>query len=136
VGTAINFPNKDAIRHHVYSFSPPRIFELELYSGEPAAPVSFEKPGLVTMGCNIHDSMLAYLYVVDSPHFALTDEHGIAVLDGLPRGPQHIGTWHYRMTGEPGPAHQLVTLGERAIVVESVIELNAESPQPPPLEDY
>src|SRR5882672_5225476 len=73
VGTAISFPNKDNIRHHVYSFSPAKKFELPLYKGVPAAPIVFDKPGVVVLGCNIHDWMIAYVYVVESPWFGKTE---------------------------------------------------------------
>lgn len=79
-GTHINFPNEDSFRHHVYSFSPAKKFELKLYSGVPTNPVQFDQAGVVTMGCNIHDSMLGYIYIVDTPFFAKTDDKGRAVL--------------------------------------------------------
>ena len=85
VGTAIAFPNKDNIRHHVYSFSPARVFSLKLYSGTPAEPVVFDKPGEVVLGCNIHDNLLAYVYVVDTPYFAKTDAAGAAKIGGRSR---------------------------------------------------
>src|SRR5260221_2230684 len=68
-GTAVTFPNSDNVRHQVYSFSPAKKFQLPLYSGTPAAPVVFDKAGVVTIGCNIHDQMSAYLLVVDTPFF-------------------------------------------------------------------
>ena len=66
-GSFVQFPNKDHIRHHVYSFSAPSKFELPLYMGTPAQPVLFDKPGVVKLGCNIHDWMIGYVYVTDSP---------------------------------------------------------------------
>ncbi|HSI44674.1 MAG TPA: methylamine utilization protein [Methylophilus sp.] len=79
-GTNINFPNEDSFRHHVYSFSPAKKFELKLYSGVPTNPVQFDQAGVVTLGCNIHDSMLGYIYIVDTPFFAKTDDKGRAAL--------------------------------------------------------
>lgn len=79
-GTRIAFPNEDSVRHHVYSFSPAKKFELKLYSGVPTEPVLFDQAGLVTLGCNIHDSMLGYIYVVDTPYFVKTDDKGKAAL--------------------------------------------------------
>ena len=67
VGSPVYFPNKDDVRHHVYSFSPAKRFELPLYSGTPAAPVVFDRPGIVAIGCNIHDWMLGYIYVAETP---------------------------------------------------------------------
>ena len=79
-GTRIEFPNRDTVSHHVYSFANPNSFELPLYKGEAKPTVQFEHAGLVTLGCNIHDSMLGYILVVDSPHFAVTDHDGVATL--------------------------------------------------------
>ncbi|WP_444849479.1 methylamine utilization protein [Methylophilus sp.] len=79
-GTNISFPNEDSFRHHVYSFSPAKKFELKLYSGVPTNPLPFEQAGVVTLGCNIHDSMLGYIYIVDTPFFAKTDDKGRAML--------------------------------------------------------
>lgn len=64
-GAEISFPNNDTVRHHVYSFSKPKPFELKLYSGTPGSPVLFDKPGTVVVGCNIHDQMLAYIQIVE-----------------------------------------------------------------------
>jgi plastocyanin len=91
-GTAVNFPNLDTVRHHVYSFSPIKTFEIKLYAGTPAAPVVFDKPGTATMGCNIHDRMLAYIHVVDTPYFGVTDAQGQLSLD-VPPGEHRIQIW-------------------------------------------
>lgn len=96
-GAAVSFPNRDNIEHDVYSFSPAKRFELHLYHGIPAKPVVFDKPGLVVMGCNIHDQMIAYLLVVDTPWFAKTDARGQAAIDDLPAGAYRMTVWHYRM---------------------------------------
>ena len=92
-GTAVNFPNRDRMRHHVYSFSPAKRFELRLYSGTPAEPVLFDKPGLVVLGCNIHDWMVGYLYITDAPLFAVTDALGRVNFE-LPPGDYQLGLWH------------------------------------------
>ena len=96
-GTAITFPNKDNFEHDVYSFSPAKKFELHLYHGVPANPIVFDKPGLVVMGCNIHDTMVAYLLVVETPWFAKTDASGHATLDNLPADKYKLTAWHYRI---------------------------------------
>lgn len=96
-GTAVTFPNKDNIRHHVYSFSAPKVFDLKLYSGVPASPVVFDKPGLVVLGCNIHDWMLAYVLVVDTPYFAKSGSSGIAQINNLPAGEYELRAWHPRL---------------------------------------
>ena len=94
VGTSVLFPNKDNIRHHVYSFSKAKRFELPLYSGVPADPVKFETPGVVILGCNIHDWMIGYIYVSESPWFAVTNAEGTAEIKGLPEGKYRVRAWH------------------------------------------
>ena len=79
--TEVAFPNSDSIRHHVYSFSPAKSFELKLYKDFEAEPISFEEAGVVEIGCNIHDWMVGYIYVADSPYFAKTSTDGIVALD-------------------------------------------------------
>ncbi|MCB1954987.1 MAG: hypothetical protein KDG55_04890 [Rhodocyclaceae bacterium] len=99
VGTQVDFPNHDSIRHHVYSFSPAKRFELPLYIGQPAAPVRFDTPGVVVLGCNIHDWMIAYVYVADSPFFTRSGEDGMATLGPLPAGRYQVRVWHPRLDG-------------------------------------
>ncbi|HTF96189.1 MAG TPA: methylamine utilization protein [Cellvibrio sp.] len=97
VNTLVNFPNSDDIRHHVYSFSPAKKFELRLYHGTASEPVLFDKPGTVVLGCNIHDSMVGYIYVVDTPYYAITDAQGQATLTRLPEGSYQLEIYHPRM---------------------------------------
>jgi len=113
VGTRVQFPNRDNIKHHVYSFSPAKKFELPLYSGTPANPVVFDKPGAVVLGCNIHDWMVAHIFVATSPHFARS-VGGRAVLRELPIGPQEVRVWHPRMRAAPETTGQRLTLAAGA----------------------
>lgn len=101
-GTSVTFPNSDNIRHHVYSFSEPKQFELPLYHGEPAAPVVFDQPGIVVLGCNIHDNMLAYVVVTPDGWHAVSDDSGKASIE-LPAGEYEISFWHPRATTQPLP---------------------------------
>lgn len=122
-GTAVRFPNLDRIRHHVYSFSPAKVFELPLYSGEAHAPVVFEEPGIVTLGCNIHDWMLGHLVVLDTPVFALSDGSGAASLL-LPPGSWQLRVWHPRLpTGDP-PSQREISSDDAVARVEVVLELS------------
>lgn len=100
-GTPVSFPNFDTVRHHVYSFSPTKPFELKLYAGTPVAPVVFDRAGTATLGCNIHDRMLGYIHVVDTPYFGQTDGQGRVVLD-LPEGHHRLKVWTPTM-GEKHP---------------------------------
>jgi plastocyanin len=111
VGTAIAFPNSDAIRHHVYSFSPAKKFELPLYAGVPAEPVMFDKEGFVTLGCNIHDWMVAYVAVLTTPYFQLTRQEGRATLKELPAGSYTVEVWQPALKGAPERLAQQVELG-------------------------
>jgi len=95
-GTLVSFPNFDTVRHHVYSFSPIKVFEIKLYAGTPSEPVLFDKPGVATLGCNIHDRMSAHIIVVDTPVFTRTDASGTARLD-LPPGDHLLQVWHAQM---------------------------------------
>src|SRR4051812_13187175 len=93
-GTAISFPNSDTVSHQVYSFSPAKRFELGLYRGVPRDPVVFDKPGIVVLGCNIHDNMIGYVYVTESPYFARTGADGKASLVDLPPRTYIVRAWH------------------------------------------
>ncbi len=93
-GTAVNFPNFDTVRHHVYSFSPAKTFELKLYAGVPNVPLVFDKPGVAVLGCNIHDQMAAWVVVVDTPLFARSNAEGRVRLDGVASGSYRLRTWH------------------------------------------
>ncbi|MBI3286126.1 MAG: methylamine utilization protein [Burkholderiales bacterium] len=119
-GTAIFFPNNDTVRHHAYSFSPARPFELKLYSGKPAAPILFDKAGTVVVGCNIHDHMIAYIQVVDTPYFAKTDSKGQARLPAMPPGKYTLKVWHYKqLSTGAAPQEQNLPAGDdgRPVVV-------------------
>ena len=109
VGTPIRFPNYDQIRHHVYSFSPAKSFEIPLYKGVPAEPIVFDKPGVVTLGCNIHDWMQGYVLVTEAPFFAVTDEKGAAKL-ALPVGTVRLRVWHPNLKGKPEDTEQSIQL--------------------------
>lgn len=84
-GAPISFPNSDSVQHHVYSFSEAKTFELKLYKDQKPEPLPFETEGTVTLGCNIHDWMLGYVFVVDTPFFGKTDQSGLLKVD-LPAG--------------------------------------------------
>ncbi|MGM0633434.1 MAG: methylamine utilization protein [Pseudomonadota bacterium] len=93
-GQWVEFPNSDNVRHHVYSFSPIRQFSTRLYANEPVDPIQFNRPGIATLGCNIHDSMVAYVYVSEWQHVAVSDEQGQLRLSGLPDAPETLHVWH------------------------------------------
>jgi plastocyanin len=114
VGSKVRFPNSDNIRHQVYSFSPAKKFELPLYGGTDAPPVVFDKPGVVVLGCNIHDWMVGYIYVADTPFFTKTETAGSATITDLPPGEYTVRIWHPSMDrGEETTVRQ-VTLSADA----------------------
>ncbi|EPR4991962.1 methylamine utilization protein [Vibrio navarrensis] len=93
-GTAVDFPNRDTVRHHVYSFSPAKTFELKLYIDKPEQPVIFDQAGVVELGCNIHDNMLAWILVSETPVYAHTNKQGEAIFrDQMPEN-YEIDVWH------------------------------------------
>lgn len=94
VGASVVFPNRDKVRHHLYSFSKPKKFDLKLYGREDARSIVFDQPGVVTLGCNIHDRMSGAVYVTASPFTVRTDAAGRAALSGVPAGPVTIRVWH------------------------------------------
>lgn len=106
-GTAVSFPNFDTVRHHIYSFSPAKKFEIKLYSGTPAAPVVFDQAGTAVLGCNIHDRMAAFIHVVNTPLFAITSAHGAAQLDA-PAGEHVMQIWHPSMGDQKAPLRQSI----------------------------
>jgi plastocyanin len=111
VGATVSFPNSDNIRHHVYSFSPTLTFEIPLYQGMPSEPIVFDKPGPVTLGCNIHDWMTGYIFVAESQYFAVTGEDGKATLEGLPPGDYKVAVWHPTIKGDYEATGQEVVVG-------------------------
>lgn len=121
-GTSISFPNEDTVRHHVYSFSPAKTFELKLYSGVPTAPVPFDKAGVVVLGCNIHDTMVAFVNIVETPYFGKTDAGGKVLLKDLPSGQYTLKTWHYALVKENAVVEQPISVkgNEQATVVLNI----------------
>lgn len=100
-GTDIRFPNSDSIQHHVYSFSPAKTFQLQLYKDQSPAPLPFDQQGRVELGCNVHDWMLGYIYVVDTPYFGQTNKQGQLRLN-VPAGDYNLHIRHPRMQDPEG----------------------------------
>lgn len=129
-GTDVSFPNRDDIRHQVYSFSPAKRFELRLYEGTPTAPVTFDQPGLVVLGCNIHDWMLGYIFVTEDPWFAVSDEQGRIQLD-VPAGTYPSTLWHPALA-DMQPVLGEVQVGEAAVELMLPVAVTAAlQPSPP-----
>jgi plastocyanin len=116
VGSTVRFPNSDNIRHQVYSFSPAKKFELPLYGGTNAQPVIFDKPGVVVLGCNIHDWMIGYIYVSETPFFAKTGPLGTASIPDLPPGDYTVRVWHPSMERAEETTSRQVAVGPEPVV--------------------
>jgi plastocyanin len=114
VGSTVEFPNTDTVSHQIYSFSATKRFQLPLYRGKPYPPVHFDQAGLVTLGCNIHDTMLAYVVVTDAPFFGRTDTSGSWSVE-VPRGTYRVTIWHPRMhVGAELEREIMIGAGDRA----------------------
>jgi plastocyanin len=123
-GTSVDFPNGDNVRHHVYSFSQAKTFDLKLYAGRGAPPVVFDRPGLVVLGCNIHDSMVGFIIVTPSPYFALTTTTGKATLE-VPPGRYELRLWSPSIAATP--PRRTLTVG-----ADAISESTTASPAPGP----
>ena len=121
-GTAITFPNSDHIRHQVYSFSPAKTFSLKLYAGSPKVDVVFDKPGLVVLGCNIHDTMVAFVGVADSPYFGKVNGAEGITLD-LPAGRYRLRIWHPNLSAVV-QAPQEITVTESPLAIPVTVKLD------------
>ena len=129
-GTPVRFPNRDPIRHHVYSFSPAKTFEIKLYAGTPVAPIVFDKPGEVILGCNIHDHMIAYVYVVDTPWFAKTGGAGEARIEGVPAGDYELHSRHFAQAAAL-PPQEVRLRADESLAAAFALTLKPTAPRPP-----
>jgi plastocyanin len=132
VGTKVEFPNRDPFRHHVYANSPAKSFELKLYGGDRAESVTFDKEGVVALGCNIHDNMLAYIYVVATPFFAKTDAAGTATLTDLPAGSYRIALWHPNQKAGAAPTDDITLAADEQHDLTLATEVKHRRGQLPP----
>jgi len=113
VGADVSFPNLDPTKHHVYSFSPAKRFELKLFAKDQSRTVHFDRPGVVALGCNIHDSMSAFIVVTDSAWTARTNAQGIAIFGDAPNAPARLTVWHPFLRAPGGIVEQPVTSAQR-----------------------
>jgi plastocyanin len=123
VGTPVTFPNQDTVKHHVYSYSPAKTFQIKLYAGVPHTPIVFDKPGVAVLGCNIHDSMIAWVVVTDTPLWARSSAAGLARVADVPPGNYQLHVWHSSLA-ETTPA-QLLPITVGAADVEQRVRLVA-----------
>lgn len=126
VGANVSFPNHDATKHHVYSFSPAKRFELKLFARDQSRSVRFDKPGVVALGCNIHDAMTAFIVVTDSAWTARTDGQGVAQFANVPNASAQLIVWHPYLRAPANSLGKRIAAGQRS---ESIV-LNL---RPPPM---
>ena len=126
VGTAVAFPNRDTVRHHVYSFSPTKTFELKLYAGSDANPVLFDRVGIAVLGCNIHDNMAAWVVVVETPYYGRSAQAGSVVMNNVPAGNYRLRVWHPAMAVGAAPTEQALLVGSGDAA--STVRLSGLSP--------
>jgi plastocyanin len=132
VGAVVSFPNRDHVRHHVYSFSAAKRFELKLYGQEQSRTVEFDKPGVVALGCNIHDKMSAYIIVIDTPFAAQSDSSGRVSLKNVPDGPGVLTIWAEGLKAPDSQLVQRMTLrGQRETT--QVLDLRPLAPMTMPM---
>ena len=117
VGTAVSFPNRDTVRHHVYSFSAVKKLEIKLYVGTPAAPVVFDQPGIAVLGCNIHDNMAAWVVIVETPWFGQSAADGRVAWPQVPAGSYRLRSWHPSLAPGAPAADQPLQVGAAALQV-------------------
>jgi len=129
-GTSVTFPNSDSIKHHVYSFSNAKSFELELYEGLNNRSIDFDKSGVIELGCNVHDWMLGFIYVIETPFYTTTNSKGAVDID-LPPGEYSINVWHPRFKLPPQEIFQSAFLsGDEKLVIRF------DTPLYPPLKQH
>ena len=135
-GESVEFRNSERVRHHVYSFSKLKPFELENDPGELSAPVRFDEPGVVALGCNIHDDMLAFVFVASSPWAAVVGADGRTRFDELPAGSYVAEVWHPRLKPGSGPPVEKVAIGAGRTEVSFSLRLSDQKRQRGHQHDY
>ena len=133
-GTSVAFPNSDTVSHQVYSFSPAKRFQLPLYKGQVHPPVTFDRPGLVVLGCNIHDVMVGYIYVTEAPYFGKTEPGGGFEVKNAPDGEYHIGIWSPYITDSAAALDRTIRVSgnEPATIRVQLSQKLRAQPEPKP----
>jgi plastocyanin len=134
VGSRVSFPNSDSVAHQVYSVSEAHQFHLELYQGKPYKPEVFSTAGIVTLGCNIHDQMRAYVYVVEAQYFGRADHNGRWSLPNVEPGEYQLTIWHPLSRTQKPVLQQRITVkadgAKLTLRAETKLSLRSESQVP------
>ena len=110
VGSSLSFNNQDQLKHHIYSVSKANPFDLPLHNGRSTKIIQLNQPGIIKLGCNIHDWMLAYVYVAQSDRVKIMDKRSIVSFSDLPAGEYQIKIWSPRLRNTRKPVTTSVTL--------------------------
>jgi plastocyanin len=132
IGADVSFPNLDPTKHHVYSFSPAKKFELKLFAKDQSRTVHFDKAGVVALGCNIHDQMSAFILVTDSAWTARTNAQGIAAFNDAPNAPGRVTVWHPYLRAPGGQLQQAVSAAQHSLG----FQVRLRPPQAMSMTDY
>jgi len=131
VGADVSFPNLDPTKHHVYSFSTAKKFELKLFAKDQSRTVHFDKAGVVALGCNIHDQMSAFIVITDSAWTSRTNRQGLVTFDA-PNAPARLTVWHPYLRGPGGQFQQMVGPAQR----NASFQVRLRPPPAMPMQDY
>ncbi len=126
-GAEVKFPNKDDFRHHVYSFSKAKKLELRLYGQDEEKSIIFDKAGIAALGCNIHDNMLAFIFITDAPVFLKSDAAGQVTFSDLPDGPYQLSIWHPDLKSRTAIIKQVTIKGQMSGTEEIAIKTRRSS---------
>jgi len=132
VGADVSFPNLDPTKHHVYSFSAAKRFELKLFAKDQSRTVHFDKPGVVALGCNIHDQMSAFVFVTNSAWTARTNAQGLASFADAPNAPTRVALWHPYLRAPGGQVEQSIAASQRNLG----FQVRLRAPPPAMAMDY
>ena len=132
VGSDVSFPNFDPTKHHVYSFSPAKRFELKLFARDQSRTVRFDKPGVIALGCNIHDAMSAFIVVTDSTWTARTNAQGLVRFADAPNAAGRLSVWHPWLRAPAGVAAQALAPAQR----NAAFHIRLRAPPPMHMQDY
>ena len=135
VNTSVKFPNLDEFRHQVYSYSKAKKFKLRLYGKDESKEVAFDKVGIISLGCNIHDNMLAYISVTDAPYFVVTDSAGFAEILNVRPGKYQLSIWHPNQKNRKQNFTQPITIATDDVVMNATLELRRVGRKQKPPED-
>jgi plastocyanin len=132
VGADVSFPNLDPTKHHVYSFSAAKKFELKLFAKDQSRTVRFDKPGVVALGCNIHDQMSAFIVITDSAWTARTNAQGMVTFADAPNAPARLTVWHPYLRAPGAQLQQAIAPAQRS----ASFQLRLRPPPAMPMTDY